>query len=65
VRLRAPDWLIGFERAALSRHLGDAPWLISGAGHLSGRAGALPVEDQHKTRAMKREIVFAIMKCRS
>jgi hypothetical protein len=56
--------LIGFKRMALSLYFGDASWLIGGAGHLSGRAGALPVEDQHKTRAMMREIVFTIMKCR-
>jgi hypothetical protein len=63
--LRAPDWLIGFERAALSRYLGDASRLIGGAGDLSGRAAALPVDDQRETCAMMREIVLAIMRCRS
>jgi hypothetical protein len=45
--------LIGFKRTALSLYFGDASWLIGGAGHLSGRAEALPVEDQHKTRKRK------------
>jgi hypothetical protein len=45
--------------------LGDAPKLIGGAGDLLGRTVALPVDDQHETRAMMREIVLAIMKCRS
>jgi hypothetical protein len=56
--------LIGFERAALSLYLGNAPRLVGSAGHLSGRAAALPVDDQHETRAMMREIVVAIMRCR-
>ena len=59
--MRALDWSIGFERVALSRYLGDAPWLMGG----TGRTGALPVDDQHKTRAIMWEIVFAIMRCRS
>ena len=64
--MRAPDWLIGFERAALSRYLGDAPRLIGGAGDLPGRAGSVPVEDQRETRTMMmRETVLAIMRCRS
>jgi hypothetical protein len=56
--------LIGFERAALSRYLGDAPTLIGGAVDLSGGAAALPVDDQRETRAMMRENVLAIMRCR-
>ena len=64
-RLRAPDWLIGFERASRSRYLGDAPWLMGGAGHLSGRGAASPVDDQRGTHAMMREIVLALMRYRS
>jgi hypothetical protein len=65
VRSRVPDWLIGSGRALLSRYLGDAPRLIGGAGDLLGRVVALPVDDQHETRAMMREIVLAIMRYRS
>ena len=39
--------------------------LIGSAVDLLGRAVALPVDDQHDTRAMMREIVLAIMRCRS
>jgi hypothetical protein len=58
-----PDRFIGFEREALSLYLGT-PKLTGGAGDLLGRAAALPVDDQHKTRAMMQEILLAIMKCR-
>ena len=63
--MRALDWLIGFERGALWQYLGDAPRLIGGVEHLSGRTAALPVDDRHETRGMMREIVFAIMRYRS
>jgi hypothetical protein len=45
--------------------LGDAPRLVGGAEDQSGRAVALPVDDQHETRAMMREIVLAIMSYQS
>jgi hypothetical protein len=38
---------------------------IGGAGDQLGRAVALPVDDQHETRAMMREVVLAIMRYRS
>jgi hypothetical protein len=65
VRSRAPDGLVGVFRAMLSRYLGGVPWLTGVVEHPSGRAAALPVDDQHDTRAMMREIVLAIMRCRS
>ncbi len=49
----------------LSWYLGGAARLTGGVEHLSGRAAALPVDDQHETRAMMRGIVLAIMRCRS
>ncbi len=62
---RAPDWFVGPGQALLSRYLGDAPRLTGGAVDLLGRTAALPVDDQHDTRAMMRENVLAIMRCRS
>ena len=62
--LRTRDRVIGFEGAARTLCLGDTWSVTCAAGRLSGRAGALPVDDQRKTRAMMREIVFTIMKYR-
>jgi hypothetical protein len=57
--------MIGFERASLALCLGDT-WSVTGdAARLSGRTAALPVDDRRDTRTMMREIVCAIMRCRS
>jgi hypothetical protein len=45
--------------------LDDAVKVTGAGGYLSGRTEGLPVDDRGETRAMMREVVFAVMRCRS